>query len=88
MLLRGTHTLLPHATPTTGTRDAVLEYAQLDISQPASVEAFAAWLKAHGRLDILVNNAGGCGWWVGVGCHPRGCRAGVSAHSLPVACQD
>jgi hypothetical protein len=39
---------------------SALQYHQLDISQPDSVDAFAAWLKQqHGKVDILVNNAGG-----------------------------
>ena len=35
------------------------EFQPLDVSKPASITAFAAWLQTrHGRLDILVNNAG------------------------------
>eukprot|EP00882_Tetradesmus_deserticola_P026505 GHRQ01029250.1.p2 GENE.GHRQ01029250.1~~GHRQ01029250.1.p2 ORF type:complete len:124 (+),score=37.02 GHRQ01029250.1:246-617(+) len=42
-----------------GTAGSKLEYHPLDISDAASVAAFAGWLKQqHGKLDILVNNAG------------------------------
>ncbi|KXZ50605.1 hypothetical protein GPECTOR_15g288 [Gonium pectorale] len=36
-------------------------FHQLDISDPASVDAFAAWLqKEAGGLTVLINNAGPC----------------------------
>ena len=35
------------------------DFHPLDVGEPASIAAFAAWMqKRHGRLDILVNNAG------------------------------
>lgn len=35
------------------------DFLALDVSEPASIAAFAALMqKRHGRLDILVNNAG------------------------------
>lgn len=40
-------------------RTAGADFHALDVSVPASIEAFAAWMQErHGRLDILVNNAG------------------------------
>ncbi|KAK1319367.1 (+)-neomenthol dehydrogenase [Acorus calamus] len=37
----------------------VVVFAPLDVSDPASIEAFVSWLKSSfGGLDILVNNAG------------------------------
>eukprot|EP00879_Flechtneria_rotunda_P027963 GHRR01030032.1.p1 GENE.GHRR01030032.1~~GHRR01030032.1.p1 ORF type:complete len:249 (+),score=62.14 GHRR01030032.1:128-874(+) len=39
--------------------DSQLQYHQLDISNQASVDAFASWVRQqHGKVDILVNNAG------------------------------
>ncbi|KAL5990820.1 hypothetical protein ACLOJK_011725 [Asimina triloba] len=36
-----------------------VEYRQLDLADPASIRAFASWLReVFGRLDVLVNNAG------------------------------
>ena len=35
------------------------EFRTLDVTDPATISAFAVWLQErHGRLDILVNNAG------------------------------
>ncbi|KAG6468366.1 (+)-neomenthol dehydrogenase-like [Zingiber officinale] len=37
----------------------LVEFSQLDVSDPSSIHAFVAWLKCRfGGLDILVNNAG------------------------------
>ncbi len=36
-----------------------LPFVQLDVTDPASVQAAAAWIaQEYGKLDILVNNAG------------------------------
>ncbi|MET8863749.1 SDR family oxidoreductase [Nonomuraea sp. NPDC004580] len=36
-----------------------LPYVRLDVTEPDSVRAAAAWIgREHGRLDILINNAG------------------------------
>jgi 3-oxoacyl-[acyl-carrier protein] reductase len=63
ILGRREHVLRDAAEEITGRTSTVVRWRACDVSDPATVDDFVAWLDAEigGTVDVLVNNAGGVG---------------------------